>query len=278
MSALDSYFEGWKILAKKPVLLFPALLLVILMAPVFVFDVFGMKIPSISPIFVLIYNLFVWFLIPLVAGATIGAIKRIKNGEDISYNVLLKDGKRNYVNLLISSIIMILIVFTSIITMIIGIAVISSISEFIIHSTAFVVGSMFIFISIWSVIITIFIIMLQFYSTAIVIDSLGPVNSFKRSFDFSRSRLLSVIGLSVMKFLTSAFLALPVVIIIGYHIFTNFHNIMALGSFTGDFSNPSFGVSFSALIADIIFGTLSMCFIYVYEAVYYIDENRRKHV
>ncbi len=278
MGALDSYFEAWKTLGKKTVILFPALLLVILKVPVFVSDVFGMKSSIISQILVLIYSLLIWFLIPLVAGATIGAIKRIKNGEDISYNVLLQDGKKNYVNLLISGIIMLLIIFTSVLTLILGTIIIFAISKFIIHSTTFVVGSMVIFLSILSVIIAIFLIMLQFYGTAIVIDSLGPVDCFKRSFDFSRSRLLSVIGLSVMKFLTSVFLALPVVIIIGYHIMTNFQHIMTLGSFTGNFPNPGFGVSFSALVADIIFGTLSMCFIYVYEAIYYIDENRREHV
>ncbi|GBE54086.1 MAG TPA: hypothetical protein ENH28_04445 [Euryarchaeota archaeon] len=278
MGILDSYFEAWKILGKKTVILFPALLLVILKTPVFVSDVFGMKISIISQILIIIYSLLMWFLIPLVAGATIGAIKRIKNGEDISYNVLLEDGKKNYVNLLMSGIIMLLIIFTSILTLILGTVIIFTISKVIIHSATFVFSSMFIFLSSLSVIIAILLIMLQFYGTAIVIDSLSPVDSFKRSFGFSRSRLLSVIGVSVMKFLTSVFLALPVVIIIGYHILTNFQNTITLGSFTGNFPNPGFGVSFSALIVDIIFGTLSMCFIYVYEAIYYIDENRREHV
>lgn len=274
MGALSSYGNSWRMLFKSPLLLVPALILVLLRLPAFISTAFSLSTSPTQQLLQFLYTALLWFAVPMVAGATIGGVLSFSRGGRVSPEALLEKGKGNYINLLVSVILIALIAFALLLALGLGGIAVYLIAELFSGGTLFSIASVLIFILLGSIAVAILLAMLQFYDSAVVVDSRSPVEAFRASFNFSKVRLGSVVGMSVLKGATALLLAIPSASILFYHLLTSISiPELAIQSFSQSLPRPSFPLAFFALTAEIIFGSLSMCFLYVYEAAYYIREK-----
>jgi len=275
MGALSSYGRAWSLLVEHPLLLLFPLVLVALRIPAFASSTFGVGQSFSLQALQIIYSFLLWFAVPLVAGATLGGVFRASREEELALDSLWKDAKGNYLAILLGTVLMIIITVGLLLAVVLGALALYALSTLPDLGTTFSLSAVLIFSLLALVAVLVIMVMLQFYDSAIVIDSRNPVDAFKTSFTFSRSRIPPVIGVSILKALTYIVLAIPTAIIVLYYFFTSIPFMQLESGLSLELPSPSFPLAFGAMLAQIIFGTLSMCFLYVYEAVYYTKERRK---
>lgn len=265
MEVLSSYSRAWGAIVRFPVLVAPAFALVLLQLPAFLLGIFG-STSILIQVFEFSYSILLWFLKPLVAGATLGGAGLLLKGETPELGKLAEKAKRNYFNLLIADIIMgIAIFFVFIFIAFIIIATVFALKLVSADNTFGLVFALTLFLLI-SIIAGILLLMLQFYDSAIVLENFNPVEAFRKSFSFSKENFGGMLGVSIMKAITSLLLALPLVGVLAYYLFSNFSQF----AFSpGELPRPGFGTAFAIIFSQLIFGSVSMAFMYIYEALFY---------
>ncbi len=265
MGVISSYSKAWGAIVRFPVLIAPAFALVLLQLPAFLLGIFGTG-SVLLQVLQFAYSILLWFLKPLVAGATLGGASLLLKDEIPEINRLLEKAKNNYINLLIADIIMGILIFLVFIVIAFIIIAIVLVLKFLSADTTFGLVFALVFFLLISIIAGILLLMLQFYDSAIVLGNFNPIEAFKESFRFSQENFGGMLGVTIMKALTAMVLAIPLIAVLTYYLIINFSQF----SFSAEeLPKPSFGIAFTVIVSQLIFGSVSMAFMYIYEALFY---------
>lgn len=141
----------------------------------------------------------VWLVgFPLVLGGFIGMARAAIEGTDVSLTRFVTESRTHYRRLLLGNVLFVLLVLGTVIGLGlvgfvfgIGSIALAAINEM----AAFAAGVGSIVVGLVSILVV--ILFVQFYDAAIVIESKGVINAFRRSVTLVRSNVTSVVGFSL---------------------------------------------------------------------------------
>ncbi|SDR01760.1 DUF7847 domain-containing protein [Natronobacterium texcoconense] len=193
MAVIAAFKDGWTALLENPILL----------AAGFVYAV-GSQLVTVGELTgslaVSVVASVAWFLLfPFVLGGLIGAALEAVRGAETSFGRFLGTGRQYYLRLLLATVLFAVLVF--------GFVIVTMIPSFVagfgvvglagIDETAAIGAGILLFVG-YVLLVAFFIMFIQFYDAAIVVDEESTLAAFSRSVGLVRRNLLSVIGYSIL--------------------------------------------------------------------------------
>lgn len=202
-----------------------------------------------------------WLLLfPFVLGGLIGTALAAVRGTETSFDLFLSAGRRHYVRMLLATILFALLVIGFVIvTMIpsfvagIGVAGLFTLGE------SVALGA-FVLLSVgYVLLVVLFIMFLQFYDAAIVVEQESITSAFSRSVGLVRRNLLSVIGYSILWSVLLNLLLVP--------------EYLLQATIDEASSLPAIDPTIAQLVlipAVIVLGTFAFAYLYTVHTAYYV--------
>lgn len=196
MAVLNALRRTPGALQRNPVLFVPVLVIMLFQVPQLVLQSINPLLASVASLGL---SLVFIIVIPFFQGGIIGMADEALDGRT-SLDSFVREGKSNYVSLLVAYLLLLAINFAIgivgfFVALFGGVALLANGGE----------GPNFVALAIIGVIVALLVLaylvvvfFIQFYGQAIVIDDLGAVDGLKHSYAVVRSHLVSVLGYSVL--------------------------------------------------------------------------------
>ncbi len=196
-------------------------------------------------------------------GGILGIAKKLFHKKKYSFNTFLEEGKRNYVRLLIGSILYLIITAVSVVLLILIILFCA-------------IASMPIVGILCSLI---FIVLIQmffaFYGIILVADELSVIDSFKKSYFFARMNFSNVFAYYITDFVVSILIMLPVIAI---YLVWFLRDMSKIGGETIYSLQMTMPLEYRLLsfILMLFLGALSYLISFLYNTQFYLSLTRKK--
>ncbi|QLG26549.1 hypothetical protein HUG10_02885 [Halorarum halophilum] len=181
-------------LQRNPVLLVPILALLLFQVPQLVSQSAS---PGLANFFALVLSVAFVLILPFVQGGLVAmAADALGNGTSLA--TFVEGGKRNYVSLLVVSLIFVVInIVVSIVVVFAGLVTLFARYPGGAGDTSALVVVVLTVVVVVVLAYLLLLYFIQFYAQAVVLDSQGAIDSLKRSASLVRANLASVFGYSV---------------------------------------------------------------------------------
>lgn len=243
MAAIASLRRAVGALTSNPVLFLGGLALGLIVFPQTALQLLGV------PIAPTLLQVVTFFITPFVLAGLIGMADEGLDG-DTSLSTLTSVGRSRYVSLLFGKLIefaiaavfgIVFFVVAIVFAIVVGVSAFGAgaggISPGAVGGGALIFGAVVFGVLVLAFVVVSFFI--QFFPVAIVVDELGGVDGFRRSYAVVRSNLLPALGFSVINLLVSLLTAIPVT---GFVVWRTFQRMDAIGAGgTPPGAQPGFG-------------------------------------
>lgn len=181
-------------LQRNPVLFVPVLAIVLLYAPQLVLRSIS---PGLALLFSLVLSVAYVFVLPFVQGGLVGMADEALDGST-SLATFRSAGGRNYVSLLVVSIVFVVInIITGVFVLFAGFVAIFARYPGGAGDTTALVAFILVVLAIVALGYLLFVFFVQFYAQAIVVDRRGALDALRRSGALVRAHFVSVFGYSI---------------------------------------------------------------------------------
>ncbi|WP_248898186.1 hypothetical protein [Haloplanus halobius] len=196
MAVLKALRQTPSTLRHNPILFVPVLVILLFQIPQLVLQAVN---PLIASIVSMILSLALLFVMPFFQAGIVGMADEALDGQT-SLDSFLREGKSNYVSVLVASLVLVAVNFTIgfvafFVAIFGGFALFSDTSGGVGTATLVILG---LIVALLVLAYLLFAFFVQFYSQAIVIDDLGAVDGLKHSISVVRHHLVSTLGYSVL--------------------------------------------------------------------------------
>ncbi|UZE91721.1 MAG: hypothetical protein IB616_02950 [Methanosarcinales archaeon] len=198
---------------------------------------------------ILLYALFTILTMPFFMAGILGMAGEARKTGATSFSTFIREGKRNYVRLLLGYVLFLIIVAVIVGVVFGGIFIVSIILLPILlpFSPIAALAAMTVLGIAMALIPVVVLIFILFFDVGIVLSGYGVVESFKKSFAFVKSRFVSAVGYNVLRMFIFFVLTTPMFMMI----FPAAQNVL--------------------LAANLLFATLSNAILYTFHAVFYAE-------
>jgi len=249
MSVIGALKRSLTIIRDNPVILGMTFILALLETPfILMQEVTLESMRSLLPGMIL-YVLLGVLIMPFFMAGILGMAGEARKTGATSFSTFTREGKRNYVRLLLGYVLFLIIIAVTAGVVFGGIFIVSFILLPILlpFSPIAALVAMIVIGIAMALIPVVVLIFILFFDVGIVLSGYGVVESFKKSFGFVRSRFVSAVGYNVLRMFISFGLTLP------------------------SFMMPLPVTQNVLLAATLIFATLSGAILYTFHAVFYTE-------
>ena len=195
MAVLNALRRTPGALQRNPVLFVPVLVIVLFQVPQLVLQTID---PLLASVVSLGFSLVFIVVIPFFQGGIVGMADEALDGRT-SLDSFLREGKSNYVSLLVAYLLLLAVNFAIgivgfLVALFGGVALLADGGGP--NPTALVIIGVIVALLVLAYLVVVFFV--QFYGQAIVIDDLGAVDGFRHSYTAVRRNLASTLGYSVL--------------------------------------------------------------------------------
>lgn len=198
MGALSSARHAGATLVRNPVLFLAAAAFAVIQIPQILLQAGGFTFVA------SFYNIVTVLVTPFLVGGVYGMAREGLDGTT-SFDTFLREGRENYVSLLVAAIFFALVVFVVAFVGIFAVVFVTILSVGVsglengVSAGALVLPGLVALAFLVVYLLT--VVFLQFYEAAIVVDDADVLDSFKRSYAFVREQFLSTLGFTVVRWL-----------------------------------------------------------------------------